>query len=260
MDYELPENVDKNTLIIISSYSGNTEETISCFEQALEDELPVIVVTAGGIVSQMAQENKIETLLIVEETQPRLLIGVFISAVICILQNCKLIENKTQEILSMSEQIDNSFNEGYAKEIALKLMSRVPIIYSTDNNWGMAKVIKIKFNENSKVPSFWNFFPELNHNEMEGYSNLIMAPYFLIFRSQFTNIRNHKRIEIFAEQMKQRGIESEIIEMEGDSNLEEMMNAVYLADHITYFLAEEYEIDPEPVDVIELFKSRLKDG
>lgn len=256
-DYNIPEGIDQKTLILVCSYSGNTEETLSSLSKALKKNFKIGVITAGGKLKKMAEEKKLPLALIEEETQPRLTTGSFITAVFCLLKNCGLIKDKSKDLLAMANQLDQNLDENYTIELSEKLKGKIPIIYSTNENQGIARIIKIKFNENSKTQSFWNFFPEVNHNEMLGYTNLIMNPYFLILKSKFTNERNYKRIDVFAKLMKDMNIDSNIIEMKGKNNLEEMLNAYYLSDHVTYYLAEQYGIDPEPVEMVEKFKLEL---
>jgi glucose/mannose-6-phosphate isomerase len=255
--YDIPNGLDDKTLIIAASHSGTTEETISSLEEALAEGHKIAVLTSGGKLKEEAVKNNLPIAVLEGGTQPRLTTGLFISAVLCLLMNSGLIKDKKDEVIKMANQIDGKLDEEYAKKLAMRIKSRVPVIYSTNENYGIARVIKIKFNENAKTQSFWNFFPEIPHNEMVGYTGLVMAPIFLIFKSQYTHPRNHKRIEIFAKLMQDKGVDCEVIDMKGDNNLEEMFNAYYLADHITYYLAQEYGIDPEPVKMVEDFKQML---
>jgi glucose/mannose-6-phosphate isomerase len=251
--------VDEKTLILIASYSGNTEETVSCYQEALDKNLSHIVLTTGGKLEEIANKNDSTIYKIPRGLQPRLSTGYFIAGVIKMLMNMDLIPDVSRMVLDAASQISESLDEEKAKTTAKNLKNKVPILYSTFENKSIARISKIKFNENSKTQAFWYYFPELNHNEMVGFSNLIMDPYFIIMKSQYTHERNNKRMEIFKKLLEEKGAEVQIYEMSGDNILEEMLNAYYFIDHVTYYLSENYGIDPEPVDMVENFKKYMKE-
>jgi len=255
--YDIPTEADNKTLFVVASYSGNTEETISAFEQIKSKNFNHVIFTAGGKLKEAAEQTSSPIFNIPGGLQPRLSTGYFIAGLVQLLIKAGLIQDVKNEILASVSNLNSNLNEDLAKSLAKRIKGKVPIVYSTDNNSSIARVTKIKFNENSKTQAFWNFFPEVNHNEMVGFSNLQMNPFFLMFESKFTNERNNKRIEIFSQLMKEKGCDFEIIDMQGENIFAEMMNAYYLADHLTFYLAEEYGIDPEPVDMVEEFKTKL---
>jgi glucose/mannose-6-phosphate isomerase len=114
-------------------------------------------------------------------------------------------------------------------------------------------------NENAKTQAFWNFFPELNHNEMVGFTNMVMNPFFLIFSSSYSNKRNQKRIEVFCEMMHQKKLDFEVIRFASSNLIEELLAGYYFMDLVSYHLACEYDIDPEPVNMVEDFKKRMEE-
>lgn len=257
--YDLPKKISKETLYLLASYSGNTEEVLCFYKQVITNNLNHIVITTGGDLEKLAEQNKSKVLKIPSGIQPRLSTGYFISGIFQILINCNLIPEGVREmVVNAANTIGSNFNEEDSKNLAKELLNKVPIIYSTNNNSSLAELSKIKFNENSKIQSFWNVFPELNHNEMVGFTNLIMNPYFIIFKSQFTNTRNFRRIEIFKKLMEEKNVKTFIFDLKGVNILEEILMGYYFVDHVTYYLAEEYGIDPEPVKMVEDFKKFLK--
>lgn len=257
-NYSLPSNVNEKTLFIVASYSGNTEETLEALNKIQKKNYQHIIFTSGGKLLEIAEDTGVPLLKIPTGIQPRLSSGYFIAGLIKILSNLNLIEDLDNDMVSIAGRLDKSLDEEKAKKLAVDLKNNVPIIYSTEENSSIAKVSKIKFNENSKTQAFFNFFPELNHNEMVGFTNLVMNPLFIIFQSKFTHPRNLKRIEIFAKLMREKNVQVDIIEMWGESIFEEILSAYYFIDHVTYYLAGEYGIDPEPVDMVEDFKTMLK--
>jgi len=255
--YSLPLNADPNTLYFLSSYSGTTEEVLTCFDEVDTRGFKMIALTSGGELEQRALAKNVPIFKIPGHIQPRLSTGFFIAGIVKILQNQGMIQNKEAEMLAAAAKLDAGLDETWAKKMGSELMKKVPVIYSTDNNVSLAQLSKIKFNENSKTQAFFNFFPELNHNEMVGFTNMIMDPYFIIFRSQFTHPRNHKRIEIFKQLMEQKKLPVIVIDLKGDNVLEEILMGYYFIDHVTYYLALAYNIDPEPVAMVEEFKGLM---
>ena len=256
--YYLPKGINQNTLVIICSYSGNTEETLSCLEEAFVRHSKVVVFTTGGKLLNKALELHLPLYKIPTGVQPRLSTGYFIAGLVRLLSNVGLIPDLTSTVLTAANKIENSFNEDEAKAMAEELLNKVPVIYATDENSSLARIAKVKFNENSKIQAWWNFFPEVNHNEMVGYTNMLMNPYFILYKSKFTNERNKKRIDIFAELMRGKGLPVKIIELRGDNIFEEILNAYYFIDHVAVYLAEAYGIDPEPVKMVEDFKTLME--
>ena len=257
--YDLPEYRSKENLYLVSSYSGNTEVVLSFYSQILEQKLPHVVITSGGELEKRAIQNNSAIYKIPGGIQPRLSTGYFIAGIVQILINCNAIPSSFKDMmLKASGKIGANFNEEDAKRLAKGLLNKVPIIYSTDNNSSLALLSKIKFNENSKIQAFWNYFPELNHNEMVGFTKILMNASFIIFLSQFTNPRNFKRIEVFKGLIKEKGLDCYIYNLKGENILEEILMGYYFIDYVTFYLAEAYGIDPEPVKMVEEFKIQIE--
>lgn len=256
--YGIPSNSNEKTLFIVASYSGNTEESLAALDEIKKRNFSKVIITAGGKLIEIAKKESIVYHQIPSGLQPRLSTGYFITAVLSLLENIGLVADHKEKFIKMGEKLDGLLDEEYSKKLAEQIKGKAPVIYGTENNASIAKISKIKFNENSKTQAFANFFPELNHNEMVGFSNLVMNPFFIIFKSKFTFERNYKRIAIFSEIMTDKGATCEVIDLKGDNNLEEMMFAYYLTDHVTFYLAEAYGIDPEPVSMVEEFKKLLE--
>jgi len=257
--YDLPAYRSKDNIYLISSYSGNTEEVLNFYSQVLKEGLPHVVITSGGELEKKALQNGSAIYKIPGGIQPRLSTGYFIAGIVQILINCNAIPSSFKEMmLNAASKIGTNFNEEDAKRLAKGLLNKVPIIYSTDNNSSLALLSKIKFNENSKIQAFWNYFPELNHNEMVGYTKILMNASFIIFLSQFTNPRNIKRVEVFTRIIKEKGLDCYQYNLKGENVLEEILMGYYFIDHVTFYLAEAYGIDPEPVVMVEEFKTQIE--
>ncbi|MBU1111989.1 MAG: bifunctional phosphoglucose/phosphomannose isomerase, partial [Nanoarchaeota archaeon] len=258
-EYKIPSGCDENTLFVVASYSGNTEETLSCLSEIENKKLKHCIFCSGGKLLEKAKLSGVPTYLIPSGIQPRLSTGYFIVGLLNLLENCGLINDVVDDVVSACEKIDSNLNEEEARHLAKNLINHVPVIYGCSVNSSLGRVAKIKFNENAKTQAFWNSFPELNHNEMVGYSNLVMKPYFLLLQSQFSDPRNKKRMEMFAKLMAEKGLPMKLIKMVGNNVFAEMMNTYYFIDHVTYYLAQEYNIDPEPVKMVEDFKDLIRE-
>lgn len=248
-DYSLPSIADKDSLIVCISYSGNTEETISAFKEAKEKNYTVIAITTGGELEQLAEQKVI---IPKDAVQPRFATGYLVTAFLKVLYNSGIISELPSGNLNAEEYKEQG------KKLAKKLVDKIPVIYSTNKFKDLALIWKIKFNENSKIMAFWNYFPELNHNEMVGLTNMKGSFYFLILKDEDDHERNKKRMELFKELAEQRGAEVDIIEIKGNNLFEKVFNSLILSDWISYFLALEYGRDPIPVEIVEEFKKKLK--
>ena len=256
-DYSLPKNADSNAFYILSSVSGNTEEVLSCFDQVEARGYRCFVLTAGGELLKRATAKNIPTVVVPLETQPRLLTGYLIAILLKVLMNSGLLDYDLDSLIDVFSKLDENLDEQFAKDLAKELFNKVPIIIGSENNASAALFTKIKFNENSKIPSYWNVFPEINHNEMVGYTKMLLPSHFLILKSKFSHPRIHKRIEVFKTLFQLKGYKVTVIDLKGESVQAEIFNMHYLADHITYYLANEYNIDPESVEMVEEFKGLL---
>lgn len=257
--YTIPNYNLEDAFFFVVSHSGNTEEVISCYEQIISRNIEHMVIASGGKLQILAEKHSSPYIMVPSGIQPRLSTGYFISIILKVLIDSGLINDCSNDVISSASKIEGYLEENLTKELADRLVDKVPVIYATDNNFSIAHISKIKFNENVKTQAFWNFFPELNHNEMVGYTNMLMNPFFIIHKSKFTSERNYKRIEVFIKLMEEKGLGAWLVNLQGNNLLEEMLYAYYFIDHVTYYLAENYQIDPEPVELVEKFKDLIKE-
>lgn len=260
--YSLPPESFDNCLNFICSYSGNTEETIASFEEALRHKLPCIALSAGGKIEAMAKEHGVSHIKLpipYENFQPRVGTGYFFGAMFQVLVNQELVPDTTailteqaKNILAKREELEER-----GKKLAKQLVGKTPVIYTTAKYKSVAMVWKIKFNEHAKTPAFWNFFPELNHNEMVGWTLPQGRFFVLMIRDLDTHPQNLKRIEITAQLLRAKGVEVEILDMGGETVYERMFQSILLGDFAAYYLALEYGQDPTPVAMVEELKKLL---
>ena len=142
---------------------------------------------------------------------------------------------------------------GIAEEIA----GKTPVIYGTTRFKSLAMIWKIMFNENAKTPAFWNFFPELNHNEMIGFTKPQGKFHLIVLRDRDIDPRISKRMEITTNILKKYGTDSTIVDMPEDGMLFRIFATLQIGCWASYYLALKYEIDPTPVEMVEEFKVAL---
>lgn len=260
--YSLPPEAFKNSLNFISSYSGNTEETISSLEEANNEGLKFVGLSSGGKVEDLCKQYNaphIKLPIPYPNYQPRMGTGYFFGAMFQVLVNHGLIPDTKSELLELAKGLSENMttHENKGKELAAKLKGKTPVIYSSPKYKPVAMIWKIKINENAKTPAFWNFFPEANHNEMVGFTNPQGKFLIIMLKDSEDNPKNLKRYEATAKLLSEKGIESELIEIHGASVLSKMFSSLNLADWTSYYLALEYGQDPTPVDMVEELKKIL---
>lgn len=257
--YGLPVSVDENSLIICISYSGNTEETISAFEAAKEKGLEIAGIACGGKLADLCQENKCPWVKLPDSPMPpRYSTGYQLRALIKILMAYGLLTNPPHaEFKALAEKISPRTIENEAKLKAAKLLHKIPVVYASGINHILAYLWKIDFNENAKVPSFYNSFPELNHNEINGWSENAGGFYFLMLQDPEDHPRIIKRMEITAQLMKDSGMNGEMIKIQGDNALEKLFWVSIYGHFLAYHLSLIRGVDPFPVPIVDELKKRL---
>lgn len=258
-DYSLPHEAYDECLNFFASYSGNTEETISSLEEAIKAKLPSIGFATGGKLAELCRENNIPCIILPSGIQPRYATGYFFGAMMQVLINLGMAEDCSHKLIEMAAKLeaDALRLEEKGKELAKKLIGKTPIIYSTPRYKSVAMIWKIKINENAKTPAFHNFYPELNHNEMIGFTLPQSKFHIITLKDKKDNPKNIKRMEVTAKLLNAKGIETTTIEMEDGNIFNTIFSTLLLGDWVSYYLALEYGQDPTPVDMVEDLKKQL---
>ncbi|MBA7606047.1 hypothetical protein ES703_13185 [subsurface metagenome] len=268
-DYGLPPSVDDRTMVIASSYSGNTEETILSFAQALKTPAKKLVITTGGRLKAMAEENGVPVFTYRYVAQPRAAFGYSFFSILGLLHKLGLLTFNSEDIegtinllqeLSPKLDRDVPLSANPAKQLATRLLERLVIIYGAGILSKVALRWKTQFNENSKTWAFSECFPELDHNAVVGYRFprwLAKRVFVVLLRSPSLHPRTQMRYQVTADILTESGIEFEFIEAQGESRLSQIMSAVILGDYVSYYLAILNQVDPSPVEVIDRLKERL---
>jgi glucose/mannose-6-phosphate isomerase len=270
-DYTLPKYVDAGTLVIASSYSGMTEETLSAFQQALNTSALKIAITTGGKLKSLCQEKNIPVIGFDYKSPPRAALPFSFFIILGLFQKLNIFKNKNQQVseaLSCLKDLEAQINETIpqaknpAKALAKKLIGRLIVIYGAGITSEVAHRWKTQINENSKTAAYYEVFPELNHNAIVGYSLpevIIRNTTVILLDSDLHHERVKQRFQITQNLLQQAGIDYHVVRENGKSDLSQMMNLVFLGDYLSYYLAMLNRVDPSPVKSIDYLKSSLAD-
>ena len=269
--YELPGWVGKDSLVVCSSYSGNTEETLSVFRQALAKKVPILVISSGGELLSQARKKKLPYCEVPGGLPPRAALGYSFVTLLTALECLKFLpshEADFQETLGLLVEMSQRYGmmvpskKNYAKQLAQFLHGRLPLLYAGQDHLDSVAVRwKCQFNENSKLVAIANVVPEMNHNEVLGFSypealSNKMAV-ILLRHPQADHPQIRRRFEILKGILKSKTAGVREVKAEGKSLLAQMMSAIYLGDFVSVYLAYLRGIDPTPIDLIDQFKKQL---
>lgn len=263
-DYGLPSvlaGYGADRLVILSSYSGNTEEVLEAFEAALSRNLPMAAISVGGKLQEFAQGHGIPYIQMPNTNiQPRLALGFSLIALMKLAGK----EDEIAELNQLGRFLDKPQLEQQGMELAARLKDAVPIIYASSRNAAIAYNWKIKFNETAKIPAFYNVFPELNHNEMTGFDVIANTKqlsnkfYFLFLKDKTDYGRTVNRMDTCRRLYEDRGMKTFEISLAGTSFWDAVFGSLLLADWTALYLAEAYGAEPEQVPMVEEFKRLIQ--
>lgn len=253
-DYGLPELSDaEKYLYVMSSYSGNTEEVMESYEQARAAGLDMCAMAVGGALIERAKTDGVAHIQFPSVgLQPRAALGYGVMALAAFTgvdaaqPNC--------DVFAACEQ---------GEKLAQDLIGKIPLVYASGRNGALAQNWKIKFNENTKIPAFWNTVPEFNHNEMTGFDIIdatheLSEKFFVIMlRDADDHTRNARRFEITRDLYRARGLTVHEVELSGVSRADKIFGSLMLADWTSVFLGEHYGVETEQVPMVEEFKKQI---
>lgn len=265
-DYGLPllsTDELRESFIICSSYSGNTEETIDAYETAAKLRLSRGVVAVGGKLLEAAKRDGVPYVQLPDTgIQPRSALGFSVRAMLKLMGKDDVLRElagfgRSLQVLKPEEL------EEKGKQLAASLQGFIPIIYSSVRNFPIAYNWKIKFNETGKLPAFCNVFPELNHNEMTGFDfndatqELSQKFAFIFLEDSSDHPRIQKRTEATQKLLKKRGFKTEVQELGGVNIFHKIFSSLLVADWASYYTATENGAEPEQVPMVEQFKKLI---
>lgn len=258
--YDLPNYINENTLVICSSFSGNTEETIEAFHKAKAQGAEIACVTSGGKLLALAKENNLNYIQLPTAESPRTMMGYSITQLLHFLNHYGLIsENFKAELNKAADLIDNLQEQiqADAERISDHLEGKIPVIYACDGYEGMAVRFRQQINENAKMLCWHHIVPEMNHNELVGWRTKNEDLAVIFFRNETDYTRNQKRLEINKEVVSK--YTSSVMEYwsKGESMIEKTFYFVNVGDHVSYILSKRNGVIAEEIDVINHLKGAL---
>lgn len=274
-NYWLPGYVNSESLVILSSYSGNTEETLSVSKEAKNKGAKILGITSGGELGNFLKANNYPSYIFNPihnpSAQPRIGVGYMIMGLIGMLVKLgkiPVIASEIEKIITFLEEqstklAENTFSTSNpAKQMAFKLKDKIPVIIVADFLEGAAYAIRNPFHETSKQFALYFAVPELNHHLMEGLSyppeikNLLD---FIFIRSIIYDKKNNERMDLTIDVVKKNQILSETINLCGYSALTQVMELIQLGSWITFYLAMLRDLDPSEIPWVDYFKKNLSD-
>ena len=268
--YILPGFVDKNTLVVVSSYSGGTEETISAYAMARKKGAQILAITSGGKIGEAAIKARHNLIKIPGGLPPRAALGYSFFAMLAAFQKVGILKPKpgelreTMELLrSLSAEYSNCENNPVPLRLAERMINTLPIVYASTERFDAVNLRwRGQMSENAKTVAYGNLFPEMNHNEIVGYCTLkdLLSRFFVIFlRDEDDHPRVKTRFDLVKEII--RPYCSDIAEMnsQGKSLLARMFSLIHFGDWLSFYLAVKKGVDPTPVINIDLLKKKLSE-
>jgi len=259
-DYFLPAFVNENTLVIICSYSGNTEETVNVMELALQKNAKVVCITSGGKVQELASANKLDCVIIPGGMPPRSCIGYSITQLFNILENFGVCNVNSQAEIAKSISLLDTEEEDVihqANSLSLRLMGKLPVIYSLGATEGVSIRFRQQLNENSKMLCWHHVLPEMNHNELVAWTEKNDNIVVVVWRYETDYPRNIKRLEICESVFSK--FTKNIIEIntKGTSAIQRALYAIHLGDWVSVLIADLKHVDASDISIIAHLKDEL---
>jgi glucose/mannose-6-phosphate isomerase len=262
--YNIPQFVSPHTLFIACSYTGNTEETLAAVQKAMLKRAHIICITSGGKMLELAKEYNFFYIRIPDGySTARAMLGFMIVSLLYALYHTNLIGaafiKETENAIEYLDRGEKAI-QSEAEIIARKLKGKLPFIYCDGRLHAMATRFQQQLNENSKQLAHVNTFPEMNHNEIVGWrfpENVLQQVQVIYLYSDHDHERVEKRLEICRDLFEKRSNSIIDIVAEGASLLEQYYYLIHLTDWISYFLAKENQVDPDPEDAIAFLKEEL---
>ncbi len=259
-DYSIPNFVNEHTLVIANSYSGNTEETLYALEKCQERGAEIAIITSGGKLKTIAEENKYNKIIIPGNQPPRAMFGYAFTELFFMLNHYGIIDD------SFKSDFDKAINlidtekadiQKQAMNLAKKMYKQTPVIYVAKGFEGVAVRFRQQLNENSKMLGWHNVVPEMNHNELLGWRTNVDDLAVVYFRNKCDYDRNQIRMDINKKVISKFTSNITEIWSKGDSLIENSLYHISVGDWTSWYLSEMNNVDAIEIDVIDFLKGEL---
>jgi len=260
--YFIPSYVNEHTLVIISSYSGNTEETLNCMELAISKNAKIVSITSAGKVLAISKEKNLDIIIVPGGMPPRSCLGYSLTQLFFILGFNKIINRNYKAELEAAVKLIDAEEQNIIAEatsVANKLLDKMPVIYATTYNEGIAIRFRQQLNENAKILCWHHIIPEMNHNELVGWTQKNDNLSVVLFLDKDEYSRNLTRVEINKDVIKKYTSNITEIYSKGNSAIEKAIYFIHLGDWISVILGDLRGVDLMEVNVINHLKSKLSE-
>ena len=259
---QVPKFIDTDTLAIITSYSGNTWETVAVLKQLVEKYVPTIVLSNGGKLVEIAEKKNIPIVLFPEVIQPRVALGYFLGFILGLFGLMDIIDGKKiiDIFIKQSEIYIARYKDASAFKDFLNVAHwyhRLYIFGVNGDSSAFAYRAQTQFNENSKVLASTLYFPELNHNFINGFTNIKEKPLILFFYTDFLSRKLTLSIEVTCEILKENGVILYNPPGLGDNWEGQLFHMILWSDYASYYLGKELKVQVAPVEIIQELKKKL---
>lgn len=258
--YSLPNFVNENTLVIISSYSGNTEETVSALHEAIKRGSEIACITSGGKIKELAVEHSLNHIIVPGGNPPRAMLTYSLTQLLFVFNHYDLIQDEFKnELLASISLLDSELEniKADARRITNTVKNTTILAYTDATFEGLGTRFKQQLNENSKTLGFSNVLPEMNHNELLGWTGGTDSFSAIFLRNHSDNERNQVRMDISKEVISGKTKHVEEVFSKGNSMIEKTFYLILLTDWISLYLADEYGVDSIEIAVIDRLKNEL---
>jgi len=259
-DYSIPNFVNEHTLVIANSYSGNTEETLYALEKCQERGAEIAVITSGGKLKTIAEENKYNKIIIPGNQPPRAMFGYAFTELFFMLNHYGIIDDSFKSDFDKAITLldtEKADIQKQAMDLAKKMYKQTPVIYVANGFEGVAVRFRQQINENSKMLCWHNVVPEMNHNELLGWRTNVDDLAVVYFRNKCDYDRNQIRMDINKKVISKFTSNITEIWSKGDSLIENSLYHISLGDWVSWYLSEMNNVDAIEIDVIEFLKGEL---
>jgi glucose/mannose-6-phosphate isomerase len=267
--YALPPWAGPETLVVVVSYSGETEEALACALQGRSRDCAPVCISSGGSLAAFAEAEGLPLVRVPGGGQPRAAVGSLSMPLLATLEASGLCDEHATDVVAAADMLDadnlilgpDSPDESNpAKALARRLEQRLAVVYGAGATAPVARRWKGQINENAKAPAFFNELPELDHNELMGWTSLphvTSSTVALFLQDESGDERLARRAGLTAREYEALGVATETIAARGASRLARLFSLVQLGDYASVYLALLYGIDPTPVEAIQAFKANL---
>jgi glucose/mannose-6-phosphate isomerase len=270
-EFRLPNYVNKDTLVILSSYSGNTQETLESANEAFARGATIFGITTGGKLEQWLSENSLNSYIFNPQhnpsNQPRMALGYSIFSILAVLSECgfiNIVDSEIDEAVESAKkavaEFDVSVVDNKAKQVAQSFLNKIPVLVSSEHLFGISHAFKNQLNENAKTFACLFDLPELNHHLMEG----LMHPQsnkdslqFLFFESDYYTKEVIERYPLTKEVVEKQNISSLTHRLTATKKLAQITETLVFGSYVAFYLSMLYGIDPAPIPWVDYFKEKL---